>query len=197
MQELRKETDEQLVKLYEDGNDNAFDILLERHQQVIFNHIFAIIHDEDMANDIFQDTFYKAIICIRSHRYTESGKFQAWLIRIARNLVIDHVRHSRPVVEIVDKKERERLLNNPKCIVGNAEMDFHNEQTMRELEQMISLLPEPQQEVVRMRIYDDLPFKEIAVLTHCSINTALGRMRYAVINLRKMAAKRDLTFIEL
>jgi RNA polymerase sigma-70 factor (ECF subfamily) len=197
MQELRKETDEQLVKLYEDGNDNAFDILLERHQQVIYNHIFAIIHDEDMANDIFQDTFYKAIICIRSHRYTESGKFQAWLIRIARNLVIDHVRHSRPVVEIVDKKERERLLNNPKCIVGNAEMDFHNEQTMRELEQMISLLPEPQQEVVRMRIYDDLPFKEIAVLTHCSINTALGRMRYAVINLRKMAAKRDLTFIEL
>jgi len=197
MQELRKETDEQLVKLYEDGNDNAFDILLERHQQVIFNHIFAIIHDEDMANDIFQDTFYKAIICIRSHRYTESGKFQAWLIRIARNLVIDHVRHSRPVVEIVDKKERERLLNNPKCVVGNAEMDFHNEQTMRELEQMISLLPEPQQEVVRMRIYDDLPFKEIAVLTHCSINTALGRMRYAVINLRKMAAKRDLTFIEL
>ncbi len=197
MQELRKETDEQLVKLYEDGNDNAFDILLERHQQVIYNHIFAIIHDEDMANDIFQDTFYKAIICIRSHRYTESGKFQAWLIRIARNLVIDHVRHSRPVVEIVDKKERERLLNNPKCVVGNAEMDFHNEQTMRELEQMISLLPEPQQEVVRMRIYDDLPFKEIAVLTHCSINTALGRMRYAVINLRKMAAKRDLTFIEL
>lgn len=197
MQELRKETDEQLVKLYEDGNDNAFDILLERHQQVIYNHIFAIIHDEDVANDIFQDTFYKAIICIRSHRYTESGKFQAWLIRIARNLVIDHVRHSRPVVEIVDKKERERLLNNPKCVVGNAEMDFHNEQTMRELEQMISLLPEPQQEVVRMRIYDDLPFKEIAVLTHCSINTALGRMRYAVINLRKMAAKRDLTFIEL
>lgn len=197
MQELRKETDEQLVKFYEDGNDNAFDILLERHQQVIYNHIFAIIHDEDVANDIFQDTFYKAIICIRSHRYTESGKFQAWLIRIARNLVIDHVRHSRPVVEIADKKERERLLNNPKCVVGNAEMDFHNEQTMRELEQMISLLPEPQQEVVRMRIYDDLPFKEIAVLTHCSINTALGRMRYAVINLRKMAAKRDLTFIEL
>ena len=197
MQELRKETDEQLVKLYEDGNDNAFDILLERHQQVIFNSIFAIIHDEDMANDIFQDTFYKAIICIRSHRYTESGKFQAWLMRIARNLVIDHVRHNRPVVQIADESERERVLNNPTCVVGNAEMDFHNEQTMRELEQMISLLPEAQQEVVRMRIYDDLPFKEIAELTHCSINTALGRMRYAVINLRKMAAKRDLTFIEL
>lgn len=197
MKELRKETDEQLVKLYEDGNDNAFDILLERHQQVIFNYILAIIHDEDVANDIFQDTFYKAIICIRSHRYTESGKFLAWLMRIARNLIIDQVRHNRPVVEIADESERERLLNNPVYAVGNAEMNFHNEQTMRELEQMISRLPAPQQEVVRMRIYDNLAFKDIAELTHCSINTALGRMRYAVINLRKMAAKLDLTFMEL
>ena len=145
MQELRKETDEQLVKLYEDGNDSAFDILLERYQQVLFNYILAIIHDEDKANDIFQDTFYKAIVCIRSHRYTENGKFQAWIMRIARNLIIDSVRHNRPVVDVVDDKEHAQLLNNLSYAVGNVEMEYHNEQTMAELEEMINLLPEPQQ----------------------------------------------------
>lgn len=197
MQDLRKESDEVLVKLYENGNDNAFDILLERHQQVLFSYILAIIHDEDIANDIFQETFYKAISQIRTHRYTESGKFQAWVMRIARNLVIDHVRHHRPIVEIPDDSERDRLLNDPNLSVGNVEASYHNEQTYSDLEMMISLLPEPQQEVVKMRIYDNRPFKEIAELTNCSINTALGRMRYAVINLRKMAARRDLTLLEL
>ena len=197
MQELRKETDEQLVKLYEDGNDSAFDILLERYQQVLFNYILAIIHDEDKANDIFQDTFYKAIVCIRSHRYTENGKFQAWIMRIARNLIIDSVRHNRPVVDVVDDKEHAQLLNNLSYAVGNVEMEYHNEHTMAELEEMINLLPEPQQEVVRMRIYENRPFKEIAELTNCSINTALGRMRYAVLNLRRLAAHRDLTFLEI
>ena len=197
MQDLRKESDEVLVNLYENGNDNAFDVLLERHQQVLFSYILAIIRDEDVANDIFQETFYKAISQIRSHRYTESGKFQAWVMRIARNLVIDHVRHHRPIVEIPDDSERDRLLNNPSLSVGNVEASYHNEQTYADLEMMINLLPEPQQEVVRMRIYENRPFKEIAELTNCSINTALGRMRYAVINLRKMAARRDLTLMEM
>lgn len=196
MQNLRNETDEVLVKLYEDGNDNAFDILLERHQQVLFNYILAIIHDEDLANDIFQETFYKVITNIRSHRYTENGKFQAWVMRIARNLVIDSVRHSRPIIDIPDDTERDRILNDPTLVVGNVETTYHNEQTLSDLEKMISLLPEPQQEVVRMRIYENLSFKEIAELTNCSINTALGRMRYAVINLRKMAARHDLTLLE-
>lgn len=197
MQDLRKESDEVLVNLYENGNDNAFDVLLERHQQVLFSYILAIIRDEDVANDIFQETFYKAISQIRSHRYTESGKFQAWVMRIARNLVIDYVRHHRPIVEIPDDSERDRLLNNPDLSVGNVEASYHNEQTYADLEMMINLLPEPQQEVVRMRIYENRPFKEIAELTNCSINTALGRMRYAVINLRKMAARRDLTLMEM
>lgn len=196
MQDLRKETDEVLVKLYENGNDNAFDVLLERHQQVLFGYILAIVRDEDLANDIFQDTFYKAITQIRSHRYTESGRFQAWVMRIARNLVIDSMRHHRPIVDIPDNVERDRLLNDPNLIVGNVETAYHNEQTFTDVENMISLLPEPQQEVVKMRIYQNLPFKEIAEITNCSINTALGRMRYAVINLRKMAARRDLTLLE-
>ncbi len=195
MQDLRNETDEQLVRLYEDGNDNAFDVLLERHQQMLFSYIFAFVHDEDIANDVFQETFYKVINCIRSHRYTESGKFQAWIMRIARNMVIDVVRHKRPIIEIVDDKERTRLLNNPLLSVGNIEDEYHNEQTFTQLETMITHLPEPQQEVIRMRIYEKRSFKEIAVLTNCSINTALGRMRYAILNLRKMAAKHDLTLM--
>lgn len=196
MQELRTESDERLVKLYEDGNDNAFDILIERHQHTLFSYILALIHDEDLANDVFQETFYKAITCIRTHRYTESGKFQAWLMRIARNMIIDLVRHNRPVVEITDDVGRNRMLSEGSLTVGNIENDYHNTQTVAELEAMINLLPEPQQKVVRMRIYENLPFKEIAALTNCSINTALGRMRYAILNLRRMATTRDLTFME-
>ena len=196
MQDYSKESDEVLVKLYEQGNDDAFDVLLERHQQVIYSYIFAIIRDEDKANDLFQETFYRAITNIRSHRYTETGRFQAWLMRIARNLVIDAVRHCKLIVDIPDDVERDRILNDPSLIVGNVEMSYHNEQTYIDLEHMITLLPEAQQEVVRMRIYENRPFKEIAVRTHCSINTALGRMRYAVLNLRKMAAHRDLTILE-
>ncbi len=196
MQDLRNESDDVLVKLYENGNDCAFDILLDRHQQVLYSYIFAIVRDEDMANDIFQDTFYKAITNLRSHRYTENGKFQAWLMRIARNLVIDTIRHTRPMVDIPDGTEQERLLSDSSLSVGNMETFYHNEQTFNDVEQMIELLPPPQKEVVKMRIYKNLPFKEIAAMTNCSINTALGRMRYAVINLRKMAAKRDLTFLE-
>lgn len=191
-----KETDEQLIQLYENGNDAAFDVLLERYQQVLFAYILAIVHDEDQANDFFQETFFKAITYIRSHRYTESGKFQAWLMRIARNLIIDSVRHNRPLVDIVSDKEQDALQNMVSLSVGTVETDFHNAQTIADLSEMIARLPENQQEIVRMRIYEDKSFKEIAALTNCSINTALGRMRYAVINLRKMAAGRDLTLIE-
>ena len=196
MQTLMKETDEQLIQLYENGNDAAFDVLLERYQQVLFAYILAIVHDEDQANDFFQETFFKAITYIRSHRYTESGKFQAWLMRIARNLIIDSVRHNRPLVDIVSDKEQDALQNMVSLSVGTVETDFHNAQTIADLSEMIARLPENQQEIVRMRIYEDKSFKEIAALTNCSINTALGRMRYAVINLRKMAAGRDLTLIE-
>ncbi len=195
MQTLLKETDEQLIHLYENGNDAAFDVLLERYQQVLFAYILAIVHDEDQANDYFQETFFKAITYIRSHRYSETGKFQAWLMRIARNLIIDSVRHNRPIVDIVSDKEKDALQNTVNLSVGTVEIDFHNEQTVAELADMISRLPENQQEIIRMRIYEDRSFKEIAALTNCSINTALGRMRYAVLNLRKLAVGRELTLL--
>lgn len=190
------ESDERLIQLYEDGNDSAFDVLLDRHQQSLFAYILAIVHDEDQANDFFQETFFKAISYIRSHRYTDSGKFLPWLLRIARNLIIDSVRHSRPIVDVVSEDDSKGLQNMLSLSVGSVEANFHNEQTISDLAEMISRLPQNQQDVIRMRLYEDRPFKEIAEITNCSINTALGRMRYAILNLRKMAAKRDLTLID-
>lgn len=190
------ESDERLIQLYEDGNDSAFDVLLDRHQQSLFAYILAIVHDEDQANDFFQETFFKAISYIRSHRYTDTGKFLPWLLRIARNLIIDSVRHSRPIVDVVSEDDSKGLQNMLSLSVGSVEANFHNEQTISDLAEMISRLPQNQQDVIRMRLYEDRPFKEIAEITNCSINTALGRMRYAILNLRKMAAKRDLTLID-
>lgn len=187
-----------LVQLYEDGNDSAFDVLLERYQGNIYGYILALVRDEDRSNDIFQETFFKAIQYIRSHRYTPDGKFLRWILRIARNLVADSYRHGGMcVVDVRDEKMRNRLKADTRYADSCIEDSLHNEQTYSELETMIDQLPEPQREVVQMRIYENRPFKEIAVLTNCSINTALGRMRYATINLRKMAAKRDLTLVGL
>ena len=194
MQDFRQETDEQLVQLYEDGNDAAFDVLLERYQNPLFGYILAIVCDVDKANDVFQETFFKAITYIRSHRYVDNGKFQAWLMRSARNLIADTYRHKSPIVEISDDQERRRVLDGPRLATASIEDFYHNEQTVADLQTMITRLPEPQQEVIRMRIYENKSFKEIATQTNCSINTALGRMRYAVINLRRMAVRKDLTF---
>lgn len=197
MQTLIQETDEVLVRLYEEGNDAAFDILLDRYQKPLYGYILTLVCDTDKANDIFQDTFFKAIHYIRSHRYVDNGKFQAWLMRIAHNLIADNHRRQTPIVEVKDDKERHRILEgNATMAVGSAEDELHNAQTFSDLTQMITCLPEPQQVVVRLRIFENRSFKEIAELTQCSINTALGRMRYAVLNLRRMAAQKDLTVVE-
>ena len=197
MQNLCTETDEVLVELYENGNDEAFDVLLERYQKTIYGFILTLVCDVTVADDIFQETFYKAIVSIRSHRYTETGRFQSWLIRIANNLIVDRHRHREPVVDAATDRDHERLFNCGELVEGSIEDSYHNEQTTIEIQKRIALLPAPQQEVVRLRIYEKKSFKEIAELTHCSINTALGRMRYATINLRRMAArnKMDLTFV--
>ncbi len=189
------EKDGVLVKLYEEGNDQAFDILLARYQSAIFGYICSMVHDIDQANDIFQDTCVRVIMQIRNHRYVDNGKFSSWVMRIAHNLMIDGTRQRRPFVDIADTVEKERILNDPTLLVGNKEMDYHNEQTYSSLAEMVECLPDSQQEVVRMRMYEHLSFKEIAEKKGCSINTALGRMRYAIINLRKMSAKIDLTLV--
>lgn len=197
MQTYHQEADEVLVRLYEEGNDAAFDVLLERHQQRLFNYILGLVHDEDLANDLFQEVFIKAITRIRSHRYVESGRFGSWLMRIAHNLVIDTFRQNKSVVTVSgDTPEGSTLMGKASLLDYSIDQFMATEQTFSDIEQMVKRLPASQQEIVQMRLYQGFSFKEIAAMKGCSINTALGRMRYAILNLRKMAAGKDLYIAE-
>lgn len=194
--------DEQLVSLYAKGNNEAFDTLLARNQDRVFQYIhFMVGGNADRANDVFQDTFVKAIIAIREGRYQESGQFAAWLLRIARNLVLDGERSkkaSRLVShELVDEEGEVKgnLLNNAALCEPNAEMQMVFQQSLDDVRMMVERLPEAQREVVVLRFYQEMPFKDIARLTGVSINTALGRMRYAMLNLRRMAQNRNLYLV--
>lgn len=200
MKNYMNKTDEQLVKMYEEGDFQAFDILLSRHQEKIFTYIRFMIPDADTANDVFQDTFVKAIMAIRNGTYTETGQFSAWLMRIARNLVYDYLRSlhspSRNVVshEIFDANGEVvgDILNDAALCEPTVEAKMLVEQSYEDVRMMIGRLPDVQREVVYMRYFRDMSFKEIAQETGVSINTSLGRMRYALINLRRMAEHRSL-----
>lgn len=187
METLKKMTDEQLVVNYSNGNNSAFDILLERHKQNVFNYIFFIVKDRDLADDIFQDTFIKAIINIKQGRYTENGKFRAWISRIAHNLIIDHFRQEKNENTISNDEAPIDLLNNPSLCDETIEDKLVFDQISSDIRKLITYLPESQREVLEMRYYQDMSFKDIAEQTGVSINTALGRMRYAILNVRKMA----------
>lgn len=181
-------SDEELVVSYSKGNDSAFDTLLTRHKQSVYNYILYTIRDNGLAEDIFQDTFIKAIITIKQGKYIESGKFKAWVMRIAHNLIIDYFRQKKNE-SIISKDEYEiDLFNNPSLCDDTVETQMVKKQVLDDVKKLIFFLPESQREVLEMRYYKDLSFKEIADLTGVSINTALGRMRYAILNIRKMAA---------
>ena len=185
-------TDEQLVKAYAQGNNEAFDTLLKRHQERIFSYIFRIVKNEDVANDIFQDTFVKAIQTIRQGRYTENGKFPAWISRIAHNLIIDYYRQEKSgLLQSADLEDID-VLNRKELCEQTIEDIMVSDQIREDVKHLITLLPPLQKEVLKMRYYQNLSFKEIAEQTGVSINTALGRMRYALINLRRIAAAKDI-----
>ncbi|MBD5228087.1 MAG: sigma-70 family RNA polymerase sigma factor [Bacteroidales bacterium] len=185
-------TDEQLVKAYAQGNNEAFDTLLKRHQERIFSYIFRIVKNEDVANDIFQDTFVKAIQTIRQGRYTENGKFPAWISRIAHNLIIDYYRQEKSgLLQSADLEDID-VLNRKELCEQTIEDIMVSDQIREDVKHLITLLPPLQKEVLKMRYYQNLSFKEIAEQTGVSINTALGRMRYALINLRRIAAEKDI-----
>ena len=186
MNTLSATTDHELVKLYEEGNDSAFDTLLERHKNYIYSYIMFLVKDSDEANDFFQETFSRAIVAIRSHRYQTNGKFSAWLARIAHNLVIDKSRESETTKTIRENQIKPRVLNSLCLSETTHEDKIIDHQTRKDIRRMLDYLPETQREVILLRFYDDLSFKEIAQKTGVSINTALGRMRYALINLRKL-----------
>lgn len=185
-------TDEQLVRAYAKGNNEAFDTLLRRHQDRIFNYILRIIKNEDIANDIFQETFVKAIQTIRMGRYTENGKFPAWISRIAHNLIIDYYRQEKSEnLQSADLTDVD-ILNRKELCEDTIEDIMISNQIRDDVKYLIEELPELQKEVLMMRYYQNLSFKEIAEITGVSINTALGRMRYAILNLRRIAREKDI-----
>lgn len=187
MQEMTKLTDDKLVAEYASGNNQAFDILLKRHQARVFSYICSIVKNRDVADDLFQETFVKAIMTIKQGRYSESGKFSAWITRIAHNLIIDYYRQERSENLVSSDNEEVDVLNRKELSDTNIEDFIITEQIHEDIRKIIDVLPENQREVLMMRYYKDMSFKEIAEATKVSINTALGRMRYAIINMRRIA----------
>lgn len=192
MEKLCKLADEQLVEMYAKGDNSAFDVLLSRYQQKLYSYILFLVHNEDTANDLFQETFVKAIVTIQQGRYVESGKFSAWLTRIAHNLIIDKYRQDKNANLISNDNDECDIFNNAALSDITVEMKIIKEQSLADVERLVKELPAVQQEVVYMRFYQNLSFKEIAEATGVSINTALGRMRYGLINLRRMVDERGI-----
>jgi len=186
-------TDVELVQAYIDGNNRAFDELLSRNQDKLFTYILCMVKDENLANDLFQDTFLKVITKIQNHQYTETGKLQWWLMRIAHNVVIDYYR-AQKTDKVVDAPKDNDLCNlsSSSVLDDNREVELTNNQTLQQVVFLMESLPDVQREVVYMRYFQNLSFKEIAEETNVSINTSLGRMRYALMNMRKLSREHHL-----
>lgn len=193
MRNTTKLTDEQLVAAYAAGDNEAFDALLLRHKQKLFTYILQMVKDRDVADDIFQETFVKAITTIRQGRYNDLGKFSAWIARIARNLVIDSFRAEKSENSMSADTSDYDILNRRDLAEETIEDTLIDLQIEDDLRRLVDLLPDVQREVLVLRYYRDLSFKEIAELTGVSINTALGRMRYAILNLRRIAKEKSVS----
>ncbi|MGM0636019.1 MAG: RNA polymerase sigma factor [Bacteroidota bacterium] len=191
MSNKQQTPDSVLVKKYMAGSENALSQLINRHEQRIYNFIFSKVFDRDIANDVFQDTFIKVIKTLKRGKYNEEGKFLPWVMRIAHNLVIDHFRKNKRMPKFDNSGDFDifSVLSDDKL---NAESQLIKDQIETDLRKIIQELPADQIEVLEMRIYKEMSFKEIAHKTEVSINTALGRMRYALINLRKVIEEKDI-----
>lgn len=185
-------SDDQLISLYVDGKNEAFDALLERHKDRLFTYIFHAVKNEELADDIFQDTFVKAIMTIRQGRYVDKGHFAAWITRIAHNLIIDYFRQVRNENLQSTDDEDVNILNRKEFSDITVEDTLVMNQIHSDVRRLIRKLPDNQREVLVMRYYRNMSFKEIADTTGVSINTALGRMRYAIINMRRMAEEHNI-----
>jgi RNA polymerase sigma-70 factor (ECF subfamily) len=196
MKKFEGVTDEQLALLYVGGDNKAFDELLARTQEKLFTYIMFVVHDHDTADDIFQETFVKVITRLQHGQYTDSGKFQFWITRIAHNVIMDWYRAQKN--EHIVEPTADNDLSNLKgasILDTYRETELVNEQVLLDVKRLVNALPAPQREVVYMRYYQQLSFKEIADLTGVSINTSLGRMRYALINLRRMAKEHNMELV--
>ncbi|MFM1928732.1 MAG: hypothetical protein RL387_60 [Bacteroidota bacterium] len=185
-------TDNELIQSFQEGNTRAFDALLDRHQERIYNTILFMVKDSYLAEDLIQEIFIKIIDNLKQRKYNEEGKFLPWALRIAHNFCVDHFRKVKrtPTIKTSDDQDLFEVINHSD---HSADYKMTRKQTHQNIQQLVDLLPEEQREIIVLRHYANLSFKEIATMTNCSINTALGRMRYGLINLRKMMNERGMT----
>lgn len=190
-------SDNSLVKQFIDGDQKAIEILIARHKKRVFTYIFMVVKNHHLSEDIFQDTFIKVIRSLKTGKYIENGKFISWVLRISHNLIIDHFRKEKLLNTTSNDDSEYDLLNSPKYSENTIEDVLVNNQIEFEVRLLIEELPEDQKQVIMMRHFQGLSFKEIADLTDVSINTALGRMRYALINLRKLIEQKKLNLTKI
>ncbi|MEO7209896.1 MAG: sigma-70 family RNA polymerase sigma factor [Chitinophagaceae bacterium] len=192
MRKFNQVTDTELILNFQGGNSSALEALILRYKERIFSSIFFIVKDKYLAEDLFQETFVRIIDTLRSKRYNEEGKFLPWALRIAHNLCVDHFRKIKRTPTIVNN-ENQDIFDVIVVVNENAEQKIIRNQTHERMHRMLASLPDEQREVIVLRHFGDLSFKEIAEMTNCSINTALGRMRYGLINLRKMMTEKQIS----
>ena len=192
---IKQLTDNELIMRYREGDAACFEALLERYQAKVYGYIFSVVKDKETADDIFQDTFYKVIVTINSDQYKDENKFVHWVMRIAHNLIVDHFRRNSKMPLVPNRPESD-VLDNIKFPDDNAEHVIIKKQTSQNIRRLVKMLPPEQRRVVILRHYGHCDFKDIAARTGVSINTALGRMRYAIINLRRLAKEHNM-YIEL
>lgn len=186
-------SDYELIQRFVNGEQSCFDQIIHRHKNKVFAYISLYIRDQALAEDIFQDTFMKVIQSVKKGRYQDNGKFISWVMRIAHNLIIDHFRRVKQMNTISNNEYESDLFNSKKLSDSTVEDNLIRRQIQKDVRKMISCLPDDQREVVILRHYAGLSFKEIADITNVSINTALGRMRYALINMRKIMEEKKIS----
>ncbi len=185
--------DNELVQRFVEGDQNSLEVLIHRHKNRVYSYILLIVKNQELAEDIFQETFIKVIRSLKRGKYVENGKFVSWVLRISHNLIIDHFRKEKLQGTVSNDSIEVDLFNSQKFSEATIEDQMVNSQILSEVKDLVKELPEDQQQVIYMRHYMDMSFKEIAEQTGVSINTALGRMRYALINLRKLIKEKNLT----
>ena len=191
MKTFNKASDTQLIRAFQEGNAQALEILINRYKDKIFSSILFLVKDKYLAEDLFQDVFIKVIDTLRNNRYTEEGKFLPWALRISHNLCVDYFRKVKrsPAIKTSDDRDIFEVIN---VVEDSAETKLMAAQSHDRVRRMLEMLPEEQREVIVLRHFADMSFKDIAEITNCSINTALGRMRYGLINLRKLMLEKQI-----
>jgi len=194
---LQKLSDQELVKRFIQGDQSSIEVLINRHKNKVFTYIFLIVKNQQLAEDIFQDTFIKVIHSLKDGKYKDNGKFVSWATRIAHNLTIDHFRKEKQISTFSNEDYEADIFNSRKLSDSTIEDILVEDQIVQEVKLLIEELPEDQKQVILLRHYGGMSFKEIAEQTGVSINTALGRMRYALINLRKLIEQKNLSLTKL